>query len=443
LPAIEDGFEDEARETLMPAVKAHSPLDPQTLAKDATALVSAALMGQARALVVARQQDAALYIDDPVLAVRTRDSQEELRRDVDYYLNRAMLDVIGRLVDADSAATLFAALSSTLAATADQQSSVGLLGAVLAQFEQNHGAAAELADNLSATASRVTDRSTALEALLQQQIDALEGPEGEIQKTKDALAETTRAINSDLDDVVKAADAVGSGVKTWLLDKIKVVTGILSTFGGDGGEDGAGDSSGDSGGGGGSSADDTADGSGEDDSTDDGAKSGKAQAGGKSGGSGGKRFDVTGLDVDVDRSGDDGTGEASQGSADLGAAVASYRTHNATAADLYWSLARQNAGLAVAAAIGDQAGGLSSGLGSAAAAASALADGWQSLLDAAGPLREQTDSAQLAAELSAAVNGATARWSSLAAELAYARAALVGERGMIPDVGTLPTAAGR
>jgi hypothetical protein len=429
-----DGFEHKARETPMPNVQVTSPLDPQSLAKNVTAQVSTALMSQARALVVARQQDAAAYIDDPALAVRTRDSQEELRRDVDYYLNRALPDVVGRLTDASGAASFVAALATTLGTADGRQAPADLLGAALEQFEQYRSGAADLADSLSAASTRTAGRAAGLAALLQQQIDALEGPDGQLQKTKDSIAETAAAIDADISGIVTAADKVGSGVKTWLLDKIKVVTGTLSSFGG--GDDEEADAPAPK-----QSSSKTkktaADGGDTGEDAGDGGDTGDDPAPVKK-----KKFDVTGMDVDVDRSGDDGTGETSQGSADLGAAVAAFRKHNAQLADLYLALARQKSELAVAAAIGDQAAGFARSLDSASACAATLAATWQSLLDAATTLQDKTDPAQLAGALAAAATGATAHWTALAAELDYARSALAGKRGAIPDVGPLPSAAG-
>lgn len=413
----------------MPIAKVTSPLDPQGLAKNVTAQVSAALMAQARALVVARQQDAAAYIEDPVLAVRTRDGQEELRRDVDYYLNRALPDVIGRLTDANSAASFVAALATTLGTDDGRGAPEDLLSATVEQFEQYRSGAADLADGLAAASARTAERADGLAALLQQRIDALEGPDGELQKTKDAIDETAAAIDQDLGAVVKAADEIGAGVKTWLLDKIKVVTGTLSSFGG-----------------------------GDDDEEEEAPKpkpkpkkSAVDDEGGDEGGDDGddpapvkkKKFDVTGIDVDVDRSGDDGTGGASKGSADLGSAVAAFHAHNAKLADLYHALARQKAELAIAAAIGDQAAGFARSLDSAATCATTLAATWQSLLDSVATLLDETEPDRLAGVLAAAATGAAAHWTALAGELDYARAALAGKRGAIPDVGPLPSSSAR
>jgi hypothetical protein len=415
----------------MPNTQQTSPLDPQNLAKNVTALVSTALMSQARALVVDRQQDAAAYIDDPVLAVRTRDSQEELARDVDYYLNRVLPDVIGRLSDGNSAATLVSALGATAGTATGQQAPDELLSATLAQFGQYQSAAADLADTLTSTATRAAMRGTDLETALQQVIDGLQGADGEIQQTKDAITTTREAISQDLAGIVKAADEIGSGVKTWLLDKVKIVTGILSSFGGSDEEEAdepkakakpkpkTKDTS----------ADDGEDG--EDGGEDDG-QAPVTPAKPK------KKFDVSGLDVDVDTSGDDGTGGTSKGATDLGDAAAAFRTHNDELAGLYQLLATQRAELAVAAAISDQAAGFAASLRTAASAAGALAASWQSVLDAADPLGEETDPKVLSAALTTAVSGASAHWAGLASELSYARSALAGKSGLIPDVGPLP-----
>lgn len=387
------------------------PLDPQDLSKTATALVSGALLGQARALVVARQQDATAYLEDPTLMLRTRQSQEELGRDVDYYLNRLMPDVIGRLADATSAAGLVTALGTTLGGDTGRQSAPQLFDALVTEFTRRRTGSADLADALSAAAQRTGARATVLEAALQERIDALRGDDGEIQKTKDAITATRDAINQDLNDLVKAADEIGSGVKNWLLDKVKIVTGILSSFGGSDGEDGGADTS----------------------------AGGDAPAGGDAK-KPGKKFDVSGLDVDVDRSGDDGTGGTSQGSAELGSSAAAFREHNDELAGLYRLLARQKAELAVAAAIRDQAAGFAESVQSASAAATALGDAWQSVLDAALSLQAETDDADTFADLLAgAVSSSAARWSALTEQLGYARAALAGRRGQIPDVGPLPT----
>ena len=419
----------------MPNTQQTSPLDPQDLAKNVTALVSTALMSQARALVVDRQQDAAAYIDDPVLAVRTRDHQEELARDVDYYLNRVLPEVIARLSDGTGAANLVSALAATAGTATGKQAPDELLSATLAQFGQYQSAAADLAGTLSSTATRAAMRGTDLEAALQQVIDGLQGSDGAIQQTKDAITTTSAAISQDLAGIVKAADEIGAGVKTWLLDKVKIVTGILSSFGGSDEEETddsepkpkpkpkpkAKDTSADDG-----------DDSGDDGDDGDGDETPVTPTKPK------KKFDVSGLDVDVDTSGDDGTGGTSKGAADLGDAAAAFRAHNTELAGLYQLLAMQRAELAVAAAISDQAAGFAAGLKTAATAAGALAASWQSVLDAAAPLQDETDLTVLSAALAKAVSGACAHWSALADELSYARSALAGKSGLIPDVGPLP-----
>ena len=145
-----------------------------------------------------------IYIDDPVLAVRTRDHQEELARDVDYYLNRVLPEVIARLSDGTGAANLVSALAATAGTATGKQAPDELLSATLAQFGQYQSAAADLAGTLSSTATRAAMRGTDLEAALQQVIDGLQGSDGAIQQTKDAITTTSAAISQDLAGIVKA-----------------------------------------------------------------------------------------------------------------------------------------------------------------------------------------------------------------------------------------------
>lgn len=385
----------------MPA-RENSPLDPLALTRDLVALESAALLAQARALVLERQEDAGAYISDPVLAVHTLDGQQELRGDVEYYLNRLMPDAIARLTDATGAANLLAALD-TASAAADGSTLPGLLDAALTRFEDCRRGAAGLAANLDQAATTVSGRKDALQALLQQQIEALQGPDGQIQQTRDAIAQTRKALSDDLDNVVVGANEIGKGVTTFLTDKIKLVTGIFSTFGGQAKPDAGGE--GDGGGSGGQDAP--------------------------------KKFEAE--DIDLEQTSDEGSGEASKGSTQVGQAVASFHTHNRELADLYRALAEQKAELAVAALVEDQADAFCRALQNTAGAAAAVAATWQSVLENAQTLRE-SDPEKLPDALAGALSDATGRWSSLTAELGHVRAALTGQRGAIPSVGALPSA---
>lgn len=391
----------------MPKAQSGSALDPLSLTTDLSTLESAALVAQARALVVERQQDAGAYIADPALAVRTRDSQEELRTDVELYLNRLLPDTIARMADADAAANLLAALG-TAAADAQDAALPALITATLTQFEAYRKNAAALSARLNKAATQVGDRGAALEALLKQQIDALEGPDGEIQKTRDEITLTRAAISKDLSDVVAGANNVGKGVTTFITDKVKFVTGIFSSFGG-GSESGGG-----SDGGGG-------------DSGDGGGSTGKADA---------KPFNVE--ELDLEKTSGQGTDDTSAGAAEVGQAVASYHEHNDQLAVLYHTLAQQKTELAVAAAISDQADGFARSLNDVAAAAATVAETWQSVLGETRALAD-ADPAQLPADLAGALEQAGPGWSELSTELTYVRAALAGGRGRIANVGTLRT----
>lgn len=178
----------------MSKAQSGSALDPLSLTTDLSTLESAALVAQGRALVVERQQDAGAYIADPVLAVRTRDSQEELRTDVELYLNRLLPDTIARMADADAAANLLAALG-TASADAQDTALPTLIGATVTQVETYRKNASGLSARLNKTATQVADRGAALETLLKKQIDALEGPDGELQKTRDAITATRTALS--------------------------------------------------------------------------------------------------------------------------------------------------------------------------------------------------------------------------------------------------------
>jgi hypothetical protein len=376
-------------------------LDPLSLTTDLTTLESTALVAQAHALVVERQQDAGAYVDDPALAVQTRDSQEELRTGVEFYLNRLLPDTIARMADGDSAANFLAALA-TASAGAEDAALPGLVKATLTQFETYRKNAVGLSTRLNKAATQVSDSRTALEALLKQEIDALEGDEGAIQKTRTAIAETRDAISKDLSDVVAGANNLGKGVSTFITDKVKFVTGIFSTFGGSSSEDGGGSADG---------GDDT--------------------TGGKKDG---KPFDVESMDLD--KTTDQGSGEASEGTAEIGKAVASFHEHNDLLAELYHTLAKQKVELAVAAAISDQADNFARGLNDLAEAAAAVAATWQSVLDAAQPLRD-ADPADLPSALASALEQAGPNWSAMSTELTYVRAALAGGHGRIANVGTV------
>jgi hypothetical protein len=376
---------------------AHGPLDPLTLAKDVTTLVSAGLVAQARALAVARQQDAAAYVSDVALAIRTRNSQEEFRTDVAYYLNRLLPDVIATLSSTAGAAALVAALETSAAGVTDEQALAGLVDATVTQFQDYQGAAADLSASLEEAAKRSADRKLDLEALLQRQIDAMDGPEGEIQKTRDAIDETTKTIGEDLAQVVKGASGIGGGVTTFLTDKLKLVTGILTTFGGSKEKDG---------------------------SKENGEGAEKAPE---------KPFTME--SIDMEQTGTTGSGDASSGSADLGTAVGAFRAHNAELAKLFQRLARQDASVAVAAAIADQVDSFARSVSDVAAAAGAVAATWQRVADAISALGEN-DPAGLPRDLAKAAT----RWTALSGELTYARAAITGKRGAIPDIGTLPRA---
>ena len=394
----------------MPKAQSGSALDPLSLTTDLSTLESAALVAQARALVVERQQDAGAYIADPVLAVRTRDSQEELRTDVELYLNRLLPDTIGRMADADAAANLLAALG-TASADAQDASLPTLIGAAVAQFETYRKNASALSARLTKTATDVTDRGAALEALLKQQIEALEGPDGELQKTRDEITQTRAAISKDLSDVVAGANNVGKGVTTFITDKVKFVTGIFSSFGG-GSESGGG--SGGSGGDGDSGGGDSTGGTGKD----------------------AKPFNVE--ELDLEKTSGQGTDDTSAGAVEVGQAVASYHEHNDQLAELYHTLARQKTELAVAAAISDQADGFARSVNDVATAAATVAETWQSVLDETRALQD-LDPAQLPEALAAALAKAGPNWSDLSTELTYVRAALAGGRGRISNVGTLRT----
>jgi hypothetical protein len=378
-----------------------SALDPLSLTTDLSTLESAALVAQGRALVVERQQDAGAYIADPVLAVRTRDSQEELRTDVEFYLNRLLPDTIARMADADAAANLLAALG-TASADAQDAAPPTLIGATVTQFEGYRKNASSLSARLNKAATQVADRGAALEALLKQQIDALEGPDGEIQKTRDEITQTRAAISKDLSDVVAGANNVGKGVTTFITDKVKFVTGIFSSFGG-GSESGGG--------------------------TDDGGET--------TGGKDGKPFDVE--ELDLEKTSGQGTDDTSAGAVEVGQAVASYHEHYDQLAELYHTLAQQKTELAVAAAISDQADGFARSLNDVAAAAAVLAETWQSVLDETRALQD-AEPATLPEHLAAALEKAGPNWSDLSTELTHVRAALAGGRGRIANVGTLRSA---
>ena len=388
----------------MSQAQSGSALDPLSLTTDLSTLESAALVAQARALVVERQQDAGAYITDPVLAVHTRDSQEELRTDVELYLNRLLPDTIARMADGDAAANLLAALG-TASADAQETALPGLVNATVAQFETYRKNAAGLSARLNKAATSVTDRGTALETLLKQQIDALDGPDGEIQKTRDEITQTRAAISQDLSDVVSGSNNVGKGVTTFITDKVKFVTGIFSSFGGGSESDGGGG----------------------DDGGDTGGKDKKD----------GKPFNAE--DLDVDKTTGQGTDDTSAGAVEVGKAVANFHEHNDKLAELYHTLAQRKVELAVAATISDQADGLARSLNDVAAAAATVAATWQSVLDETRALQD-ADPADLPAALATALENAGPNWAALSTELTYVRAALAGGHGRIANVGSLRTA---
>lgn len=389
----------------MSQTQSGSALDPLSLTTDLSTLESAALVAQARALVVERQQDAGAYITDPALAVHTRDSQEELRTDVELYLNRLLPDTIARMADGDAAANLLAALG-TASADAQETALPGLVDATVAQFETYRKNAAGLSARLNKAATSVTDRGTALETLLKQQIDALDGPDGEIQKTRDEITQTRAAISQDLSDVVSGSNNVGKGVTTFITDKVKFVTGIFSSFGGGSESDGGGS---------------------EDGGDSTGGKDKKP----------GKPFNAE--DLDVDKTSGQGTDDTSAGAVEVGKAIANFHEHNDKLAELYHSLAQQKVELAVAATISDQADGFARSLNDLAAAAATVAQTWQSVLDETRALQD-ADPADLPAALATALEKAGPNWAALSTELTYVRAALAGGRGRIANVGSLRTA---
>jgi len=378
--------------------KGYGPLDPLTLAKDVTMLVSAGLVAQARALAVARQQDAAGYVTDVALAIRTRNSQEEFRTDVAHYLNRLLPDVIAALSSTAGAAALVGALETAVAGVTDEQLLAGLLNAALTQIQDYQSTAADLSNSLEEAAKRTEDRKLGLESLLQRQIDALDGDDGKIQQTKDGIGEASKAAGEDLTRVVSAAGAIGGGVTTFLTDKFKLVTGMLTTFGND-------------------------------------PKEKKKDAGDDEDSEKDAGTPFTLESIDMEQTGTTGSGEASKGSSGLGAAVADFRQHNAKLAELFHQLAAQNASVAVAVAIADQVDAFARSVYGVAAAAGAVADTWQRLADAITALGEEEPGA-----LPRDLGKAAPRWTALSGELSYARMAIAGKRGAIPDVGPLPRA---
>ncbi|MEE1821636.1 hypothetical protein PUR61_05410 [Streptomyces sp. BE20] len=472
----------------MQAVDNGGPLGPSTMTQDLVLLVSTALVAQARALTVDRQQDAAEYVSDPFLAAQTRDSQEKCGSDAAYFLDRLLPGVTACVSDAEEAGRLVAALGAAVPARtatgggprrgsgggSDADASAGAggdaLGALVTRFEEHRTVAQSHAKALSETASRTAARSDELETALQQRITALQGPDGGIQRTRDAIAEVVASISADLDAVVSGAKETGSGVTAFLTDKIKLVTGTLSRFGGadsPGGGQPPGAGGGKTSPGGPTAAPATAPGpepakapapavgvgpvpakppapavgpapakaAGPAPAKPPGSAPAKAP-GQPPGKAPAKPFDVAALGLD--EAGDTGADQVGRGTAALGAALASYRAHNAVLADLYHALAAQNAELAVAAAIGDQTRNFALALSGVATAAAGLAATWQSLVDRAAELEGRD-----LRDVAAAAAAAAPRWTALAAELAHVRAAVSGRRGAIPDVGVLPTASRR
>ncbi|MFI8462008.1 hypothetical protein [Kitasatospora sp. NPDC085464] len=392
----------------MPTANLSAPLDPLNLGGSVVSLASVALVAQARALAVARQQDVAEHIADPFLALSTRDGQEEFRTEAAYYLDRLLPGVFTSMSDAEVASHLVNAVPE--ASAADGGSATDLVDALVAQFSQCQAAAEAHAAALREASSRAAARKAELEATLKEAISALQGPDGEIQKTRRAIDDTVKALDRDLAAVVSGGEAIGAGVTKFLGDKIELVTGVLAKFGGTDSSDGK-----------------------KKQKNRDTPGGPDEQAESKPPG---KSFEVEG--VALDKAGDEGSQQSSHGAADFGAALASYQAHNAALADLYHALAEQGAELAVAAAISDQAENFARSVGGAAAAATDLAACWQSLVDRAVGLAHSSP-----ADVAAGAAAAAPRWAALSLELAHARAAVTGRASAIPDVGMLPTMNGR
>ncbi|MEV6909754.1 hypothetical protein [Amycolatopsis sp. NPDC051071] len=365
-------------------------LDPLTLADDVERLVATGIAAQARALALARQENAASFVPDEVLAARIQDAQEQVGESTAYFLDRLLPDLIRGLSDADGAAGLVTGLDRTITRLDTDGQVPVVTGAVVTEFDAYRAKSLRLSNALTAAAGRADAKVATLAGVLKSEIAALDGPDGAIAKARAGIAATVKALDDDVNAVVTQAKAVGSGVKGFLTDKVKFATGILTDFGG---------------------------------------KDTTPPKAGEKPKDTGKKFSVTG--IDVERAGDTGADTASSGATGLDAAIAAFKRDNVELAALYQRLYRLNAAMAVAAALTDQITAYAGALRLTAVAAANVTTTWETCL-------ARTDGAlDTRPSVEAALAKVTDGWAELSARLRHARMAVAGGRGLIPDVGPL------
>lgn len=327
--------------------------------------VAAGLVAQAHALALTRAEDTGPFLNDEVLRRRVRNAQEECGATATHYLNRVLPDVIGTVTAVHAAAGLVKAAYE--AGGADNE--------VRAEFARYGRSAREVADDLGAVADQAGVANAELLGLLEKHDDA------EVERIRDEIDKTRADAEAALGDLVTRSKAVGGGVRTFLTDKVKFVTGVVTRFGDDTGDkhDKPTARSGRS----------TADAL-----TDDKPSTSRSARSRKP-------FSVE--SVDIERIKDTGIDDTSAAATGLGDAITSHRRANQRLAGLYQDLYRASASVAVASAVCDQAESFGRSVRAAAKAANELAAAWQ-----------HADTA--------------ADWSALHTRLTRARASLTGAR---------------
>ncbi|MFG2639065.1 hypothetical protein ACGFX8_36180 [Streptomyces sp. NPDC048362] len=317
----------------MPALS----LIPKTLASDLRSLVDAVKIAQARSMAIEAQETVGRFITDTELALHATDLQKDLKGAATQYLNDVQAELVSVIVETRNLTDVFDVVDDSAVDAASLRD----------ELVQCSSHASEMPEVVAALSKQVETDRARLETAIKDFLAALKGKKGEIAQIKASIEATSEQLNTDLNDIMQGADAIGSTVGSFITDMFKIVTGtstsVTKKAGGDAGKPGSGDKKTDSG--------KKTDG---DKTTDSGKKTdGDKTTEGDDAES--LKFNLKEIDFGkVKDVGLDAVGDVKKGVDKLNAGVDAYKQHMEELAQLYQDLATLEVGITVATSVNEQ-----------------------------------------------------------------------------------------